>query len=107
MSQANCIKAQVARRSVSHRSAFAESLMALIVVALAFAVLVCLAALAPAVWAFATAAIAETHIPVGSSQCLSIGDDRNRLACYDQLTRRATKGASGPSHRFGEVLRER
>jgi hypothetical protein len=103
MSQANSIKAQVAGR---HRSAFVERLTALIVVAIAFTVLVCLAALAPAVWAFATAAIAETHIPVGSSRCLSINDDPSRLACYDQLARRPAKGVSGPFHKFGEVQRE-
>lgn len=80
MSQSNSIKAQVAGGSVSHRSAFVERLAALIVVSLAFAVLLCLAALAPAVWTLATAAAAESHNPVGLSHCVSIKDDPSRLS---------------------------
>jgi hypothetical protein len=47
MSQAHFIKAQVVGRPVSHRSVFVEKVVALIVVTLAFAVLICLAAIAP------------------------------------------------------------
>jgi hypothetical protein len=102
MSQSNSIKAQVAGGSVSHRSAFVERLAALIVVSLAFAVLLCLAALAPAVWMFATAAIDETYGPVGSSKCLSINDDHSRLACYDERAREPAKGVRVP---FPQVRR--
>jgi hypothetical protein len=105
MSQAHFIKAQVVGRRVSHRSAFVENVVALIVVTLALAVLMCLAAVAPAVWAFATAAVAETHIPVGLSQCLSVKGDPGRLACYDELAARPAKGAGAPSETFGEVQR--
>jgi len=93
MSQAHSIKAQTAGRLVSYRSAFVERVVALIVVTLALAVLICLAAIAPAVWTFATAAAAESYIPVGPSQCLSIKDGPRRLACYDELARRPAKGA--------------
>ncbi len=72
MSQAQSIKTQVAHRPVSHRFVFVEGVVALIVVTLALAVLICLAAIAPAMWAFATAAAAESYIPVGPSQCLPI-----------------------------------
>jgi len=102
-SQAHFIKAQVVGRRVSHRSAFVENVIALIVVTLALAVLTCLAAVAPAVWTFATAAAAETHIPVGLSQCLSVKDDPGRLACYDELAGRPAKGARAPSETFGEA----
>ena len=107
MSQAQSIKTQVARRLVSHRSAFVERMVALIVVTLALAVLICLAAIAPAMWAFATAAAAESYIPVGPSQCLPIKDGPGRLACYDELARRPAKGAMAPSETFGEVRRGR
>jgi hypothetical protein len=92
-SKAHSIKAQTAGRLVSHRSAFVESVVALIVIILAFAVLICLATIAPAVWTFATAAAVESYIPVGPSQCLSIKDGPRRLACYDELSRRPAKGA--------------
>ncbi len=74
-------EAQVVGRRVSHRSAFVENVVALMVVTLALTVLMCLAAVAPAVWTFATAAAAETHIPVGLSQCLSVkGDPVHRIS---------------------------
>ncbi len=82
-------------------------MVALIVVTLALAVLICLAAIAPAMWAFATAAAAESYIPVGPSQCLPIKDGPGRLACYDELARRPAKGAMAPSETFGEVRRGR
>ena len=107
MSQAHAIKAQTAGRLVSCRSAFVERVVALIVVTLALAVLICLAAIAPAMWAFATAAAAESYIPVGPSQCLSIKDDLSRLACYDESARLPAKGTSGLSRAFGEAQRER
>ena|SRR5438552_182896 len=107
MSQAHSIKAQVAGRPVSRRSAFVESVVALIVVSLALVVLICLAAIAPAMWAFATAAAAGSYTPVGLSRCVSTKDDPSRLACYDELARRPAKGASDPSYGFGEVQRER
>jgi hypothetical protein len=107
MSQTHFIKAQLAGRLVSHRSASVERAITLIVVTLALAVLICLAAVAPAVWTFAAAAAAESYVPVGLSRCVSIKDDRSRLACYDELARRPAKGAGGPSHGFGEVQRER
>ncbi len=56
MSRAHFIKSQIVGRPVSHRSAFVEDVIALIVVILTLAVLTCLAAIAPAVWTFATAA---------------------------------------------------
>src|SRR5207244_206016 len=79
---------QVAGRPVSRRSAFVESVVALIVVSLALVVLICLAAIAPAMWAFATAAAAGSYTPVGLSRCVSTKDDPSRLACYDELARR-------------------
>ena len=102
MSQAHFIKAQVVGRQVSHRSAFVANVIALMVVTLGLTLLMCLAAVAPAVWTFATAAAAETHIPVGLSQCLSVKDDPGRLACYDELAGRPAKGARAP---FGDVRR--
>ena len=72
MSRAHFIKSQIVGRPVSHRSAFVEDVIALIVVILTLAVLTCLAAIAPAVWTFATAAAVESYIAVGLSQCLSI-----------------------------------
>jgi hypothetical protein len=104
MSQAHFIKAQVVGRPVSDRSAFVENVVALIVVTLALAVLMCLAAVAPAVWTSATAAVAESHIPVEPSQCLSIKDGPDRLACYDERARRPAKGTR---ETFGEVPRGR
>ncbi len=48
MSRAHFIKSQIVGRPVSHRSAFVEDVIALIVVILTLAVLTCLAAIAPA-----------------------------------------------------------
>ncbi len=62
MSRAHFIKSQIVGRPVSHRSAFVEDVIALIVVILTLAVLTCLAAIAPAVWTFATAAAVESYI---------------------------------------------
>jgi hypothetical protein len=107
MSQAHFIKAQVVGRRVSHRSAFVENVVALMVVTLALAVLMCLAAVAPAVWTFATAAAAETRILVGLSQCLSVKGDPDRLACYDELAGRPAKGARAPSETLGKAQRGR
>jgi len=107
MSQARSIKAQTAGRLVSYRSAFVERVVGLIVVTLAFAVLICLAAIAPAMWAFATAAAAESYLPVGLSHCVSIEDDLSRLACYDESARLPAKGASGLPRALGEAQRER
>jgi hypothetical protein len=97
MSRAHFIKSQIVGRPVSHRSAFVEDVIALIVVILTLAVLTCLAAVAPAVWTFATAAAIESYIPVGLSQCLSIKEGPSRLVCYDELARRPMKGASASS----------
>jgi hypothetical protein len=105
MSQAHSIEAQTAGRLISCRSAFVERVVALIVVTLALAVLICLAAIAPAMWAFATAAAAESYIPVGLSHCVPIKDDLSRLACYDESARLPAKGAMAPSETFVEVRR--
>jgi hypothetical protein len=107
MSQAHSIKAQTAGRLVSYRSAFVERVVALIVVTLALAVLICLAAVAPAMWAFATAAAVESYVPVEPSQCVSIEDDLSRLVCYDESARLPAKGVRAPSETFGEVRRGR
>jgi hypothetical protein len=107
MSQAHFIKAQVVGGPVPQRPVFVEKVVALIVVSLALAVLICLAAIAPAMWAFATAAAAESYIPVGLPHCVSIEDNLSRLACYDESTRLPAKGTSGLSRAFGEVQRER
>jgi hypothetical protein len=72
MSRVRFIKLQILGRPVSHRSPFVEDVIALMVAILTLAVLTCLAAVAPAVWTFATAAAVESYIPVGLSQCLSI-----------------------------------
>ena len=96
MSKTNSINAQAAGRLFSRRCDFVESAVALIVVAMALVVLMCLAAVAPAVWTFATTAAAESYLPVGPSHCSSIKNDASRLACYDELTQRPTKGGSGP-----------
>jgi hypothetical protein len=93
MLQTQFIKAQVAGGPLSHRSAFAERTVAIIIVILAAAVLICLAAVAPAVWTFASAAVAESHILIEPSQCLLIKDDLSRLACYDELVGPPAKGA--------------
>src|SRR5437773_10870362 len=100
MSQAHSIKAQTAGRLVSYRSAFVERVVALIVVTLALAVLICLAAIAPAVWTFATSA-AESYIPVGPTRSLSITHRPRRPACYDAIARRPAKRAMV----FGAVRR--
>ena len=96
---------QIVSRPVLRRSAFVENVVALIVVTLALAVLSCLAAITPAVWTFATAA--QSYIPVDFSQCLPIEDGVGRLACYDEVAPRPTKGAKAPLRTFGEAQRGR
>src|SRR5262249_19482830 len=56
-------------------------------------------------WTFATAD--QSYIPVELSQCLPIDDGVDRLACYDELARRPTKGAKVPSRTYGEAQRGR
>jgi hypothetical protein len=99
MPQAHFIKSQIVGRPASPRSAFVENVIALIVVTLGLAVLMCLAAVAPAAWTFVTAS--ESYVPAAFSQCLSIEDGLGRLDCYDELARRPAKGTSA----FADVRR--
>ena len=54
-------------KSALRRSARIESVVALIVAILALASLICVAAIAPAVWTFASIAVAESYMPAGRS----------------------------------------
>src|SRR5205814_8773440 len=72
--------------AMPRRSAFVENVVALIVLTLALAVFICLAAIAPVVWTFASDAASQTR--TGLFRGSSIEDAAARLACYDEIARR-------------------
>ena len=66
-------------KSAPRRSARVESVVALIVAALAFAVLICAAAIAPPLWTFASIAVAESYMPARPTH-VPAKDNPDRLA---------------------------
>jgi hypothetical protein len=92
-----------AREPSPHRPAIVDTVAAVVIVTLALAVFLCLAAISPVVWTFASDT--ASHLRSELSQCLSVDDSSTRLACYDEIAHRApphpAKGANAPAAAFG------
>jgi len=92
-----------AREPSPRRPAIVDTIAAVIIAALALAVLLCLAAISPVVWTFASDT--ASHLRSELSQCLSVEDGSTRLACYDEIAHRPpphpAKGANAPAAAFG------
>ena len=91
-----------ARKPSPHRPAIVDTIAAVLIATLALAVFLCLAAISPVVWTFASDT--ASHLRTELSQCLSVEDGRTRLACYDQIAHRPpphpAKGANAPAAAF-------
>ena len=92
-----------ARKPSPRRPAIVDTIAAVLIATLALAVFLCLAAISPVVWTFASDT--ASHLRTELSQCLSVEDGRTRLACYDQIAHRPpphpAKGANAPAAAFG------
>jgi hypothetical protein len=92
-----------ARKPSSHRPAIVDTIAAVVIATLALAVFLCLAAISPVVWTFASDT--ASHLRSELSQCLSVDDASRRLACYDEIAHRPppqpAKGANAPAAAFG------
>jgi len=90
------------RQPSPHRPAIIDTVAAVIIATLALAVLLCLAAISPVVWTFASDT--ASHLRSELSQCLSVEDGAARLACYDEIARQPlphpAKGANAPAAAF-------
>jgi hypothetical protein len=90
------------QKPLPRRPAIVDPIAGVIIATLALAVLLCLAAISPAVWRFASDAASQLRGEL--SQCLSIDDGGSRLACYDEIARRPppqpAKGANAPAAAF-------
>ena len=90
------------RRPSANRPAIVDTVAAVIIATLALAVFLCLAAISPVVWTFASDT--ASHMRRELSQCLSVEDGAARLACYDEIARRPpphpAKGANAPAAAF-------
>ena len=91
-----------ARKPSPRRPAIVDTIAAVLIATLALAVFLCLAAISPVVWTFASDT--ASHLRTELSQCLSVEDGRTRLACYDQIAHRPpphpAKGANAPAAAF-------
>ncbi len=94
-----------ARKPSPHRPAIIDTTAAVIIATLALAVFLCLAAISPVIWTFASDT--ASHLRSDLWQCLSVEDGASRLACYDEIARRPpphpAKGANAPPAAFGHV----
>jgi|GEM_PF-2884208 len=92
-----------AREPSLHRPAIVDTIAAVVIATLALAVFLCLAAISPVVWTFASDT--ASHLRGELSQCLSVEDGGTRLACYDEIAHRPpphpAKGANAPAAAFG------
>lgn len=92
-----------AREPSPHRPAIVDTVAAVVIATLALAVFLCLAAISPVVWTFASDT--ASHLRSELSQCLSVEDASRRLACYDEIAHRPlpqpAKGANAPAAAFG------
>lgn len=84
------------------RPAIFDTVAAVVIATLALAVFLCVAAVSPIVWTFASDAASQLRGDL--SQCLSVEDGVRRLACYDQIAHRPppqpAKGANAPAAAF-------
>jgi hypothetical protein len=91
-----------ARKPSPHRPAIVDTIAAVLIATLALAVFLCLAAISPVVWTFASDA--ASHLRSELWQCLEIEDSAKRLACYDEIAHRPpphpAKGANAPAAAF-------
>jgi hypothetical protein len=91
-----------ARKPSPRRPAIVDTIAAVLIATLALAVFLCLAAISPVVWTFASDT--ASHLRTELSQCLSVEDGRTRLACYDEIAHRPpphpAKGANAPAAAF-------
>jgi hypothetical protein len=92
-----------AREPSPHRPAIVDTTAAVLIATLALAVFLCLAAISPVVWTFASDT--ASHLRSELWQCLSVEDGSTRLACYDEIAHRPpphpAKGANAPAAAFG------
>jgi hypothetical protein len=98
-----------ARKPSPRRPAIVDTITALIIATLALAVFLCLAAISPVVWTFASDT--ASHLRSELSQCLSVEHGGARLACYDEIAHRPlphpAKGANAPAAAFGRLEQAR
>ena len=91
------------RKPSPRRPAIVDTIAAVVIATLALAVFLCLAAISPVVWTFASDT--ASHLRSELSQCLSVEDGGTRLACYDEIAHRPpphpAKGANAPAAAFG------
>jgi hypothetical protein len=91
-----------ARKPSPDRPAIVDTIAAVIIATLALAVFLCLAAISPVVWTFASDT--ASHLRSELWQCLEIEDSGKRLACYDEIAHRPpphpAKGANAPAAAF-------
>ena len=92
-----------ARKPSPRRPAIVDTIAAVLIATLALAVFLCLAAISPVVWTFASDT--ASHLRSELSQCLSVDHGVARLACYDEIAHRPpphpAKGANAPAAAFG------
>jgi hypothetical protein len=93
------------RKPSPDRPAIVDTIAAVVIATLALAVFLCLAAISPVVWTFASDTASHLRSELG--QCLSVADGGARLACYDEIAHRPpphpAKGANAPPAAFGQV----
>jgi hypothetical protein len=93
------------RKPSPHRPAIVDTIAAVIIATLALAVFLCLAAISPVVWTFASDTASHLRSELG--QCLSTDDGGARLACYDEIAHRPpphpAKGANAPPAAFRQL----
>jgi hypothetical protein len=86
------------RANSPHRPPIVDTIATVIIATLAVAVLLCLAAISPVIWTFASDT--ASHLRSELWQCLSVEDNTARLACYDEIAHRPpphpAKGANAP-----------
>jgi hypothetical protein len=94
-----------ARKPSPHRPAIVDTIAAVVIATLALAVFLCLAAISPVVWTFASDT--ASHLRSQLSQCLLVEDGGARLACYDEIAHRPpphpAKGANAPAAAFRQA----
>jgi hypothetical protein len=97
-----------AREPSPHRPAIVDTIAAVVIATLAVVVFVCVAALSPIIWTFASDA--ASHLRAELSQCLSVEDGSRRLACYDEIAHRPpphpAKGANAPAAAFRHITEQ-
>ena len=92
------------RNAAPQRPAIVDPIVAAIIATLALAVFLCLAAISPVVWTFASDT--ASHVRSELAECLSVEDGGARLVCYDEIAHRPpphpAKGANAPPAAFGK-----